>query len=114
MNPSISTFSPVPTGRRVETLATRPTAGVAVAVGVAVGGGGVAVAVGVGVGDGIGPSSLVIVPTPWLLAITPLLGSVRLTKKVSLSSGVVSPTTGTVIVLLTSPGANERVPLRAR
>src|SRR6476619_1004808 len=53
MNPSIRTLFPVPTGRRVETLPTRPTAGVAVAVAVGLG---VAVAVGVGVGDGIGPS----------------------------------------------------------
>src|SRR3954470_6663130 len=42
IKPSIRTLLPVPTGRRVETLPTRPVAGVAVAVGVAVG-------VGVGV-----------------------------------------------------------------
>src|SRR5205085_2546425 len=42
MKPCISTFSPVPTGRRVDTLPTKP--GVAV---------GVAVAVGVGVGPGL-------------------------------------------------------------
>src|SRR3954468_7794811 len=58
MNPSIRTLSSVPTGRRVETLATRPGAtvgeavgpGVALAVAVAVG---VAVAVAVGVPGGV-------------------------------------------------------------
>src|SRR3954465_14927514 len=49
MNPSINTFSSTPTGRRVETLPTRP----GVAVGVAAGGA-VAVGLAVGVGDGVG------------------------------------------------------------
>src|SRR5687768_13576805 len=40
MNPSMSTLSSVPTGRRVATLATKPDAGVGVGVGVGVGGGG--------------------------------------------------------------------------
>src|SRR3954463_1679795 len=57
MNPSISALSPVPTGRRVEMLATKPGVGVAVPTGVAVAVGatvavGVAVGAGVGVGDG--------------------------------------------------------------
>src|SRR6478609_7361394 len=68
MNPSIRALSPVPTGRRVETLPTSPVPGVAVAVAVGVAAGvdvavavalgvavavalGVAVAVAVGVGD---------------------------------------------------------------
>ncbi len=61
MNPSISTLSPVPTGRRVATLPTRPGVGegvgvwVGVEVGVGVGVGvGVALDVGVGVGVGVG------------------------------------------------------------
>src|SRR3954470_24202505 len=57
INPSISTLSSVPTGRRVETLATNPGAAVGVTVGVAVAVGvgvGVGVAVGVGVGVGMG------------------------------------------------------------
>src|SRR4249919_630157 len=66
MNPSIRTLFPVPTGRRVETLLTRPTVGVAVAVAVGLGvdvavalgvavalAVAVAVAVAVGVGDGV-------------------------------------------------------------
>src|SRR3954454_24112037 len=48
IKPSINTFSPVPTGRRVEMLPTTPAAGEAVGVGVTPGEG-VAVAPGVGV-----------------------------------------------------------------
>src|SRR5437660_409733 len=61
MKPSIKTLSSVPTGSRVETLATKPgvAVGVGVAAGVAVGvgeavGAGLAVGVAVGVGVGVG------------------------------------------------------------
>ena len=49
MNPSISTLSPVPTGRRVATLPTKPGVGEGVGVWVGVGTG-----LGVGVGVGVG------------------------------------------------------------
>src|SRR6476646_7933364 len=52
MNPSIRTSSPVPTGSRVEMLATRPGGALGVAVGVAVGDA-VGVAVAVAVGEGV-------------------------------------------------------------
>src|SRR5439155_15189546 len=48
---------------------------------------------------GNGSSSL-IVPTPCAFTIVALTGLVRLTKKFSLASFRVSPTTGTVIVLV--------------
>lgn len=53
MIPSIKTLSPVPTGRRVETLTTRPGEAVGVAVGVALGFA-VAVAVALGVAVAVG------------------------------------------------------------
>src|SRR6478752_3885905 len=56
MSPSINALSPMPTGSRVETLATSPAVAVGVAVGVAVPPGvavGVAVAVAVGVAVGV-------------------------------------------------------------
>src|SRR3982751_5297384 len=53
INPSIKALSPVPTGSRVETLATRPGVAVGVPVGVAVVLG-VAVAVAVAVAAGLG------------------------------------------------------------
>src|SRR4051812_4558767 len=114
MKPPMRTLSPVSTRKRVEMLARVVTEGVAVGVADAAGvglgkGGGVAV----GVGEGTGPSSLIIVPRPWLSAITALVASLKLTTKVSLISGVVSPLTGTVIVALVTPAVKVRVPLRA-
>ncbi|MCY1524799.1 hypothetical protein D9M68_597500 [compost metagenome] len=58
-----------------------------------------------------GTSSLVIVPTPWLSAMVALTAPLRLTKKVSLASGTVSPTTGTVMVCVVVPGVKVSVPL---
>src|SRR5690349_7413033 len=68
MKPSIKALSSLPTGRRVETLPTRPGVELAVAVGVALG---VAVAVAVGVGVAA-PSLSVIVPIPWPSLMTAL------------------------------------------
>src|SRR3954471_2014167 len=79
IKPSISTFSFVPTGSRVETLATRP-AGVAagvpvgVAVAVAVGCGvgvGVAAGVGVGVEVGLGVGACSVVKICWTPCVVP-------------------------------------------
>src|SRR3954471_1952473 len=85
MKPPMRTLSPVSTRKRVEMFARVVTEGVAVGVADAAGvGTGVEVAVAVGVGDGTGPSSLIIVPRPWLSAITALVASLKLTKKVSL------------------------------
>src|SRR6476469_10199921 len=54
MNPSIRALSPVPTGRRVETLPTSPVPGVAVAVAVGVAAGvDVAVAVALALGEAV-------------------------------------------------------------
>ena len=53
------------------------------------------------------------VPTPWLRNKFALVGLLRLTTKVSFPSMRPSPMTGTVIVLLISPGAKVRVPLVA-
>ena len=59
-------------------------------------------------------SSFWIVPRPWLSVILALcVEPVRLTKKVSSGSTVVSPMTGTVIVLVGSPSAKVSWPLVA-
>ena len=58
-------------------------------------------------------SSLTMVPTPWPSAMVALTGVSRLTKKVSVGSNLVSPTTCTVTVWLVSPGAKMTVPLVA-
>ena len=58
---------------------------------------------------GIGSSS-VIVPVPWLSAIVAFVGFDRLAANVSSNSSRVSPTMGTVKVLVRTPGANESVP----
>ena len=59
-------------------------------------------------------SSLRMVPAPWPSVNCALTGLDRLTKNVSSGSGVVSPFTATVIVLLVSPGLKVRSPLVAR
>src|SRR5437667_36810 len=59
------------------------------------------------------PSSLTIVPAPWLSLIVALTGFERLTKNVSLGSNLVSPLTMTVTGWLVTPGANVTVPLAA-
>src|SRR3954452_22708846 len=95
--------------------------GVGVGVGVAVGvaeptgvGLGVADGVGVGVGIGVGAgSSLRIVPVPCAFAIWALGALLRLTKKVSSGSKVVSPLTSTVIVFDVSLGLKVSVLLVA-
>ena len=51
-----------------------------------------------------------IVPMPWLSAIVAFVGFDRFAVNVSSNSSRVSPTTGTVKVLVTTPGANETVP----
>src|SRR5437763_3281411 len=91
--------------------------GVGVGVGVAVGvaeptGVGLGVADGVGVGVGAG-SSLRIVPVPCAFAIWALGALLRLTKKVSSGSKVVSPLTSTVIVFDVSLGLKVSVLLVA-
>ena len=58
-------------------------------------------------------SSLRMVPAPWPSASCALTGLDRLTRNVSSGSGVVSPFTATVIVLLKSPGLKVRSPLVA-
>ena len=55
-------------------------------------------------------SSSMMVPTPWPSAMVALVGLLRLTKKVSFGSPRRSPLTGTVMVLLVSPGAKVSVP----
>ncbi len=52
----------------------------------------------------------VIVPTPWSSAIVAFVGFERLATNVSSNSSSVSPTTGTVKVLVITPGANVSVP----
>ncbi len=59
------------------------------------------------------PSSLVMVPTPWLSKIVALLGLVRLTTNFSSLSDLVSPLTSTVTCWLVTPGAKVSVPLLA-
>src|SRR3954469_20062393 len=71
MNPSIRALSPLPTGRRVETLPTTPglgvADGVAVAAGVAVAFG---VAVAVAVGLGVGLETLIVIVKVWTAAVS--------------------------------------------
>ena len=58
------------------------------------------------------PSSLRMVPWPWLsLILAPLVALERLTKKVSFPSTLVSPLTITDIVFDMTPEAKLRVPL---
>ena len=57
-----------------------------------------------------GTSSLVMVPTPWLSEMVALVAPLRLTKKVSLASGMVSPITGTVMVCVVVPAVNVSAP----
>ena len=57
-----------------------------------------------------GTSSLVMVPTPWLSLIVALDAPLRLTKKVSVASGMVSPITGTLMVRVVWPGVKVSVP----
>src|SRR3954452_20389255 len=65
-----------------------------------------------GVGNGgVLPSSLVIVTTPWASAMVAFTGAVRLTSTVSSGSTTVSPTIGTLMVVVVAPGANVAVPL---
>ena len=50
------------------------------------------------------------VPTPWLSEIVALTAPLRLTKKVSLASGMASPATVTERLRVVMPGAKVRVP----
>src|SRR6476646_6586516 len=113
MKPSIRTLSSVPTGRRVETFATRP--GVGVGLGVPVGVGlGVSVGVGVGVpvGVGVGGESLSTIVTmaddgePGLAP----LGIVRVTENVSFPSTTESSAIGMIMFLVVSPAAKDNTP----
>src|SRR5437773_668118 len=56
------------------------------------------------------PSSLTIVPAPWLSLIVALTGFERLTKNVSLGSNLVSPLTVTATGWLVTPGRKVTVP----
>jgi hypothetical protein len=56
------------------------------------------------------PSSFVIVPRPWASERTAPETPERLTTKVSLGSGVMSPLTTTVTVFVLSPGAKLSTP----
>ena len=58
-------------------------------------------------------SSFVIVPCPWPSASVAPTGPLRLTRKVSFGSTVVSPLTTTAIVLLVWPAAKVRLPVWA-
>ena len=58
----------------------------------------------------VGKSSFRIVPTAWPSARVAFVGPVRLTSKVSLPSMTVSPSTGTVTVLLVWPAVKVRTP----
>ena len=60
---------------------------------------------------GVAVSSLRMVPVPADCARVAFDGLERLTKNVSLGSGVVSPLTCTVTVLVVSPGIKVRSPL---
>ena len=60
--------------------------------------------------ESTGPSSLRMVPVPWLSLSVALVGEVRLTTKVSLGSTTVSPRTGTAMVRVIWPGAKVSVP----
>src|SRR5688572_16937978 len=64
-----------------------------------------------GGGGGVVLSSLVILPTPCASPITAPTAPLRTTRKVSVDSTPVSPTTLTVIVLTVSPAAKLTVPL---
>jgi hypothetical protein len=56
-------------------------------------------------------SSSVIVPTPWLSVMVAFTAPERFRVKVSLSSSIVSPRTGTVMVPVVEPATMVSVPL---